>query len=119
MKKFIFILLISVFIFTGSAFCLGPKVVKHTATWDANTESDLAGYYLYWRTPTGTFSDINRVTVIKTASPSFDLLTLGLPAGTYVIAVSAYNTAGNEGGLSNEATYDGNYPSSPKNTKVQ
>ena len=102
-----------------TSFCIGPTIKLHTAAWDANTESDLAGYYLYWRTPTGTFSDVNRVAVAKATAPTFDLLTLNLPSGTYVIAVSAYDSSGNESALSNEVSWDAAYPSTPKNVLVK
>jgi len=119
MKKFL-ILLCVLFLLAGSqVYCLGPKIDKHIAVWDANSETDLAGYYLYWKIPTGTFSDANRVVVVKTATPNFDLMTLSLPSGNYVIAVSAYNTYGNESGLSNEVDWNATIPDIPKNANIE
>lgn len=119
MKKFIVTLCIVLFLVVSSAFCLGPKIDKHIAKWDANTESDLAGYYLYWRTPTGTFLDANRIGVPKSATPTYELLTLNLPSGVYIIAVSAYNTSGNESALSTEVTWNAVIPGAPKNPGIQ
>ena len=119
MKKSLCALLICIFVLAGSAFCLGPRIDKHTAVWDANTEGDLAGYYLYWRTSEQSFSDDRRVTVGVSPSPSFDLMTLNLPSGVYVIAVSAYNTAGNESGLSEEVTWNATIPDDPKNVGIE
>lgn len=102
-----------------TACAIGPSVSKSTAAWDANTEADLAGYYLYWRTPTGAFSDTNRRPVGPNPTPTFSLTTLGLSPGTYVIAVSAYDLEGNESGMSNEVTWDAAYPGNPKNATVK
>jgi len=100
-------------------FGMGPKVDKHRAVWDANSESDLAGYYLYWRTPSGAFSDTNRVQIPGTpTSPEFDLSTLNLSVGTYFIAVTAYDMADNESGPSNEAPFDNTVPANPSGTAV-
>lgn len=119
MKKFIITLCIVLFLVGSSAFCLGPKIDKHVAVWDANTEVDLTGYYLYWRTSTGVFSDANRVVIPQSATPTYELMTLNLPSGVYIIAVSAYNTAGNESALSTEVTWNATIPGAPKNPGIQ
>jgi len=113
------VVLILVVMFPIMACALGPKISKSTAAWDANSEPDLAGYYLYWRTTAGTFQDANRATVATSPTPTFSLLTLSLPSGVYVIAVSAYDTELNESGLSNEVSWDAAYPNAPANAKVQ
>jgi len=113
------VVLILVVLLPVMACALGPSISKSTAVWDANSETDLAGYYLYWRTPTGTFQDANRVTVAVSSTPSKKLTDLNLASGVYVIAVSAYDTELNESGLSNEVTWDAAYPDAPANTKVQ
>jgi hypothetical protein len=119
MKKGILALCLILFLSASSVFCLGPKIDKHVAVWTANTESDLAGYYLYWRTSAGTFSDANRVVIPKSTTPTYELLTLNLPSGVYIIAVSAYNTAGNESALSTEVTWNATIPGAPKNPGIQ
>jgi hypothetical protein len=105
--------------FASSVSCLGPSISKHTAVWDANAEEDLAGYYLYWKTPGGAFSDANRVTVPVASNPSYDLMQLSLPSGNYIIAVSAFDNEGNESALSEEVTWDASYPAAPKVPKIQ
>ena len=119
MKKIIAILFMGLFLSASSVFCLGPKIDKHVAVWDANTEADLSGYYLYWRTSTGSFSDTNRVMVLKSTTPRYDLLLLNLTSGTYFIAVSAYNIAGNESALSIETTWNATIPVIPKTPSIQ
>ena len=117
MIKKIFTVIAITVLLPSMAFCIGPYIDKHNAVWDANSESDLAGYYLYWRTPTGTFSDDNRVQVPVSGSPLFDLNSLGLTSGDYFIAVSAYDTANNESSLSTEVAWDASYPSTPINLR--
>ncbi len=58
-----------------------------TASWDPNTEPDLAGYKLSYGTQPGVYTvvlDVGNVTTY----------TLNLPAGLYYVVVQAYNTAG-------------------------
>ena len=125
MKKIILILavLFCMVCFEGNALALGPYIDKHFAIWDQNVETDLAGYYLYWRPIGGAFTNTSRVQVLPTATaggktaPSFDLMGLVLASGKYEIAVSAYNTAANEGVLSNIVPFDGSYPGSVKNLR--
>jgi len=112
------VVLVLVVLLPVMACALGPKISKSTAAWDANSEPDLAGYYLYWRTTTGTFQDANRVQVVTSPTPTFSLLTLNLPSGVYVIAVSAYDTELNESGLSNEVNWDAAYPNAPANARI-
>jgi len=114
------ILLLAAALFLPSAACaIGPKIEKSMAVWDANTEPDLAGYYLYWRTPTGAFSDAARRGVGLSPAPTFNLTTMALAPGVYVIAVSAYDLDANESGMSNEVTWDAAYPENPKNALVK
>jgi len=69
-----------------------------TLSWDENTESDLAGYNVYYGL-SGAYSqslDVGKVTSYTVS---------GLPDGqTYYFAVTAYDTLRNEGGYSNEAS---------------
>ena len=112
-------ILVLVVLLPVMACAIGPMVLKHTACWDANSESDLAGYYLYWRVPAGTWDDTQRAGVAVSSTPCYDLLTFGLASGGYVIAVTAYDNDGNESGPSNEITWDAAYPNAPANARVQ
>ena len=85
---------LSLFIFSQDIFAAQIKLA-----WDANTESDLAGYKVYCGTTSGTYGtpiDAGNVTTYTLAG-----LTLGQ---TYFIAVTAYDTSTNESGYSNEVS---------------
>jgi hypothetical protein len=67
--------------------------------WDPNTESDLAGYKIYYGTSSRTYTNSIDVENVTTYTLS------GLiPGQTYYIAVTAYDTSYNESGYSNEVS---------------
>jgi hypothetical protein len=80
-------------------FASSAHAASVIATWNANTESDLAGYKLkYGQSPGvhGTVIDVGNATT-RTVS--------GLTAGaTYYFVVTAYDLTGNESGPSGEAS---------------
>lgn len=64
--------------------------------WNANTESNLSGYKIYYGTSSGNLNNSVNVGKVTTYTVT------GLPLGvTYYFAATAYNTAGNESGYSN------------------
>lgn len=70
-----------------------------TATWDANTESDLAGYKVYYGPGTKNY------TTIKDVGNQTVFVADNLPSGEeYFFAVSAYDRFGNESELSTEVS---------------
>lgn len=83
-------------LFTTSIFA-----AEVTLSWDENTESDLAGYKVYYGTSTGTYTSNADV-------GNFEIyIVTGLVEGqTYFFAVTAYDLVGNESGYSNEVSYD-------------
>jgi hypothetical protein len=68
--------------------------------WNPNTESDLAGYKVYYGFAHRVY-DSN----VDVADVTAYTLT-GLNAGTYYISVTAYDTSGNESDLSYEIVKD-------------
>ena len=76
------------------------RAEQATLAWDANTESDLAGYKIHYGTASNSYSvhiDVNNVTTYTVA---------GLTAGqTYYFAATAYDASGNESGYSNSVSY--------------
>ncbi len=85
----------ALFLLAGSGSLLAADV---TLQWDANTETDLAGYKLYYGTAPGVYG-----TPIIVGKVTTYTLTAVQP-GTYYFAVTAYNTSGAESGFSNEVT---------------
>jgi hypothetical protein len=88
-----------------------PGTAPKTAVWDANTETDLAGYYLYWGSP-GTFNNNDKVDV--GLSTTYDLV--GVPGPQ--IAITAYDTSNNESEYSDAVPLDGSPPSKPSSLSV-
>lgn len=67
--------------------------------WNANTETDLAGYKVYYGTASGVYGspiDVGKVTTYTIANV--------LETTTYYIALTAYDTSGNESVKSVEAS---------------
>lgn len=69
-----------------------------TLQWDANTESDLAGYRVYQGNggDLGTFTRVQEI-----AAPTTSATIKGLGSTSYSFAVTAYTTAGLESSYSN------------------
>ncbi len=78
-----------------------------TLGWDQNTESDVAGYKIYYGTTTGSY---NGTDAIEGASPidvgsNLSATLSGLNTSkSYYFAVTAYNYSGEKSGYSNEVT---------------
>jgi hypothetical protein len=71
--------------------------------WDPNTESDLAGYRVYYGTSSGAYDnsiDVGMATLIE-GTVTYSLTNLTKGQG-YCIAVTAYNTSYYQSGFSNE-----------------
>ena len=80
---------------------LFPASVQSAETlqWDANTETDLAGYILYQGITEGSYGnpiDVGNVTSYTVSGLE--------PGTTYYFAVTAHDTGGNESGPSNEVS---------------
>lgn len=79
---------------------VGPTHVSIGLAWDANSETDLVGYKVYW----GTTSRSYGTPIVVPGTPAAPTYTLtGFSGGTYFFAVTAYN-AGAESGYSNEVS---------------
>ncbi len=69
-----------------------------TLAWDPNTETDLAGYKVYFGKSPGSYG----VPIVIGKTNTYTIT--GLVPGTFYFAVTAYNAAGLESGFSNEVS---------------
>ena len=83
--------------------CLLPALTMAagsvTISWNANAESDLAGYRIYYGASSGNYSNV--VTVGNATAYTFNSLNGG---ATYYFVVAAYDDSGNESGYSAEVS---------------
>lgn len=94
MKLFILILC---FLCAPGMLCAASLKIS----WNSNKESDLAGYRIYYGTASGNYSYVLKVSKITTVQVD------GFLDGyTYFIALTAYDTSGNESGFSQEISID-------------
>jgi len=99
MKKVLAILAM-VLMFCGSALAASSV----TFEWDANSETDLAGYRLYQSQTSGvyTYGDGNQVATILVGTETVQITNIS--DGTYFWVLTAYDNDGNESVPSNEVT---------------
>ena len=120
----VMVLIFAIFYPCDRAFAVGPLMVDaHTAAWDPNTETDLAGYYVYYRpvtTPETPWDNSRRSAAVAVSpTPRYDLLQLNMTNGRYEIMVTAFDTPGNESGPSNIVPFVVDIPGAPKNNRIQ
>lgn len=77
--------------------CVAENV---SLAWNPSTDSDVAGYRIYYGTASGHYSGV--VTVGNTNAATITGFTAGI---TYYFAATSYDSAGVESDLSNEASY--------------
>jgi hypothetical protein len=99
MKRLLFNPLSPLLILASLWLAAPARAQSVTLEWDANTESDLAGYKVYFGTASRTYGA--PITLGKVTTYTVTGLT---PGTTYYFAVTAYNTAGLESGYSNEVS---------------
>jgi len=116
MKKMLAVIACIMFLLPGLA-CAASNV---TFEWDANCETDLAGYRLYQSQVSGdyTFGDGEQVATISVGTET--VVITDIADGTYFWVLTAYDDAGNESGPSNEVTADLDTvgPESPTNVTI-
>ena len=94
------LLLAPVLAFAGLAY--GDAEI--TLAWDANIESDLAGYRLYQRAESEPNYDFNLVTVEIPAGTETCTITIPEENEHQFFVITAYDVHGNESGISNEVS---------------
>lgn len=106
MKRLILGLLVVAFLVCGFASSQAGQVVFE---WNANSEEDLAGYRMYQTITPGqyTFGAEHAIGDIPAGTETFTHTIQ--EDGTFYWVATAYDTAGNESGPSNEVTQDLNF----------
>jgi len=104
-----FLAVAALFSFAISALAATSSV---SLTWDPNTESDIAGYKVYWGTSSGVY---NQSKDVPQSTASVPELTVGV---RYYFAVTAYNEAGLESGYSEEVSTVVSLPPNPTPTPI-
>jgi hypothetical protein len=110
LKTFIKALLVAAVVVIG-ATCLGTASAEDvTLAWDANSESDLAGYYAYRSNSSGQYtlggaSSPNYIGTIG-VMPNPQHVDANVPSGTWFYVVTAFDNESPslESGVSNEVT---------------
>jgi hypothetical protein len=103
-------------------FAFGPT---DRLCWDANTESDLAGYRVHSGSAPRAYTQVMDVQLTPTpAAPCVTLGSLGLQGGSYYVAVTAYDVESLESEYSNEVTFpldltEGVPPAAPGGVRIQ
>ena len=119
MKRFSLMVCTLVLMLLMSVGAFGTTITL-TAIWDANTETDLAGYRVY-RTD-GTRTMIGTVSAPTHQYGPFNTTVPDQSAGVLKFVVTAYDTNNNESLDSNTATWTYNLdtipPGAPKNMKL-
>lgn len=86
----------------------GEPAPSVSLAWNANPEPDVAGYKVHFGTQSGVYSNV--IDVRGATSTTLPQMLMG---STYYLAVSAYNTAGQESPRSGEFSVTAAVPSSP------
>ena len=94
MKKFTLIL-VGLFFISAAA-----QAATILVEWDPNTEEDLAGYRVHYGWAAGEYTKVIEAGI----ETSCQFEAAPATGGTIHIAVTAYDTSGNESGYSDEAT---------------
>ena len=123
MRKLLVLLMV---LFSTVAFAATERI---NFGWDANTETDLAGYRLYMSSTAGQYTFVGKNASLTPATPpasyvksiakpavamSADIT--GAEGQTIFFVLTAFDTAGNESGRSNEVSYTftDSAPAAPK-----
>lgn len=97
-----------IFMIVSLFIVVGAFATFYTFEWDANTETDLAGYRLYQSVISGqyTFSENNVCSndCIDEIPVGVEMTDYDVPPGNWFYVLTAFDWDGNESGPSNEVT---------------
>lgn len=77
----------------------GPFTSVHTLSWNANVETDLAGYFVYVGRASGVYGSLGSPINVGNVT-SYDLTLNDI--GAWYFTVSAYDSSANEGAKATE-----------------
>ncbi len=100
MNRKVFLGMLSMIVFLGAQAGFAATV---NLAWDPNTESDLDGYRVHYGTTSrseGVYGNVAQVDDEGVSSVQIDLP----EDGTYYFSLTAFDSAGNESGFSNEVS---------------
>ena len=109
MKKFLFVVLLLLF---PALACAMPGISPKKAVWDLNTEADLKGYKIYYGVDLASLNDTNCIDVGNVLEYPLDGITAPF------IALTAYDTSGNESEFSDLVPLDNTAPDANSTLKV-
>jgi len=113
-----FLMLMTIFAIFLTVLPKEAQAANVQITWNANSDTDLAGYKVYYGTASKTYGapiDVKNVT-------SYTLALTPATAATYYFAITAYDTSGNESAKSAEVSLfvpDANAPTIPSGVLVK
>jgi hypothetical protein len=99
---------VSSLVMPAAVHAAGEPAPAVSLAWNPNPEPDVAGYKVHFGTQSGVYSNV--MDVRGSTSIALPQMLMG---STYYLAVSAYNTAGQEGPRSSEFSVTAAVPSSP------
>lgn len=108
------ITIIPIFIVFSLLFTANVNAASVSLEWDANSESDLAGYKIYWSSTSGSYTNINSILVNKDQTSA--TVTGLLSETTYYFVATAYDNDGYESDYSDEVRKETGSVSSGINT---
>jgi len=92
-------------LFSQEVASVQPETTQVTLQWTANTETDLAGYRLYYGTQSRTVAPYTEMIAVDNKNTT--AWRLELAPGTYYVALTARDTTGNESAYSVEVSTAG------------
>ena len=109
MKNFLLLMLMPLLLFSGTTMAVPPTIntsitcVAPTAYTDGTpiNQASIGGFYIYWQV-NGVYDNANRSPVICDGT-SQSISNIPLPAGSYPVAITAYDANGVESDYSNPA----------------
>lgn len=102
MWKKIVVLVVALLIFAATG--ASAAVVRITFAWDANSETDLAGYRLYSSYQQGQYTKGNYIQQVGLATTCQEEIEIDIGEVFYFV-LTAFDTEGNESEFSNEVSF--------------